>query len=66
MTNSINFGMGEQVHRLVWRMGRKLFTSSAVDQILLGLLVREGSWRPVVVVSCLREEENGRSFSNIF
>ena len=51
MTNSVNAGMRERVRRLVWRMGRKLFTSSAGVQILLGLLVREGSWRPVVVVS---------------
>lgn len=51
MTNSISVGMGERVRRLVWRMGRKLPTSAAVVQMLLGLLVREGSWRPVVVVS---------------
>lgn len=53
MTNSVNVGMGERVRGLVWRTGRKLFTSSVVAQILRGLLVREGSWCPVVVVSKL-------------
>lgn len=51
MKKSVNVGMGERVCRLVWRRGRKLLTSSAVVQILLGLLVREGTWCPVVVVS---------------
>lgn len=51
MTNSVNVVMGERVRGLIWRMGRRLFISSVVVQILLELLVREGSWHPVRVVS---------------
>jgi len=51
MTSSVNLEMGERVRRQVWRMRRNLFTSSVVVHMLLGLVVRQGSWRPVVMVS---------------